>query len=179
MKTVPLNRVFTISHGNKFDLNKMGKCATGPDAVAFVGRSAESNGLTSFVDTVIGVEPFSQGLITVALGGSALSSFVQPRPFYTGQNIDVLIPIDPDMSLDVKFFYCLCIEANRFRYSTFGREANRTLKTILVPSLESVPSWVTGSTDNAITDLCEALAEVTKAKPDAEIEVEDALSYER
>ena len=90
MKTVPLNRVFTISHGNKFDLNKMGKCATGPDAVAFVGRSAESNGLTSFVDTVIGVEPFSQGLITVALGGSALSSFVQPRPFYTGQNIAVL-----------------------------------------------------------------------------------------
>jgi len=33
-------------------------------------------------------------------------------------------------------------EANRFRYSTYGREANRTLRTLLVPKRKSVPSWV-------------------------------------
>ena len=36
----------------------------------------------------------------------------------------------------------MCISANRFRYSAFGREANRTLKDIKVPSVEDVPNWV-------------------------------------
>jgi hypothetical protein len=57
------------------------------------------------------------------------------------------------MSLDVKLYYCLCIEANRFRYSTYGREANRALKYLPVPSRESLPSWVEGATKKAIEDL--------------------------
>jgi len=36
-----------------------------------------------------------------------------------------------------KLYYCLAIKANKFRYGAFGREANRTLKTLLVP--EKVP----------------------------------------
>ena len=54
------------------------------------------------------------------------------------------------MSLDVKLYYCLCIEANSFKYSTYGREANRTLKYLLVPTLDSVPVWVHGGIDRAV-----------------------------
>jgi len=57
------------------------------------------------------------------------------------------------MSLDVKLYYCLCVQANRFRYSTFGREANRTLKNIEVPNLELLPHWVEGMTDRAVESL--------------------------
>lgn len=146
-----LSKIFRIQHGNKFDLNKMQKCYPKKDAVAFIGRSGSENGIVAFVEKMEST-PFSKGLITVALGGAALSSFVQPRDFYTAQNIDVLEPFDK-MSLDVKLYYCLCIEANRFRYSTFGREANRTLKTILVPKRECVPDWTDGIVKKAIKEL--------------------------
>lgn len=148
---IELSKIFNIRHGNKFDLNKMQKCHPKKDAVVFIGRSGEENGIVAFVERIES-EPFSKGLITVALGGAALSSFVQPRDFYTAQNIDVLEPRDK-MSLEVKLYYCLCIEANRFRYSTFGREANRTLKNILVPKRECVPEWTGGIIKKAIAEL--------------------------
>jgi hypothetical protein len=162
MKLTELNSLFKVEHGSKLDLNKMEECSSGDGAIVFVGRSGERNGLAAFVRKLDNVEPFDSGLITVALGGSALSSFVQPRPFYTAQNIDVLMPLAP-MTIDVKLYYCLCIEANRFRYSTYGREANRTLKTILVPTLESLPSWVEGTKERAVSELCGELTTLSKS----------------
>lgn len=156
-----LNRLFEIKHGNKFDLNKMEQCEPRLDAVAFIGRSVEENGIAAFVEELDDMAPYDPGLITVALGGAALSSFVQPRRFYTAQNIDVLIP-RTEMSLDEKLYYCACIEANRFRYSTFGREANRTLKNLLVPKLEDIPDWANGITDAAIRELTRDLADITR-----------------
>ena len=153
---VPLNSIFEISRGNKFDFNKMVEASSGEHSIAFIRRSAEKNGLAAFVEKVENIEPYESGLITVALGGSALSSFVQPWPFYTAQNIDVLHPCC-DMSLDVKLYYCLCIEANRFRYSTYGREANRTLHTIEVPALDQIPSWVNGVSKTTIEEFCNRL----------------------
>jgi hypothetical protein len=152
MELIRLDGLFKIEHGNKFDLNKMNQIAPKDDAIAFVGRSRENNGVVAFVEKYDSIEPFQSGNITVALGGSALSSFVQTRPFYTAQNIDVLKPLT-DMTLDVKLYYCLCIEANRFRYSTFGREANRTLHTLLIPKIESIPSWVNGTTKKSLDEL--------------------------
>lgn len=152
MKMVRLSVVFSISHGNKLDFNKMDVADSPADGVAFITRSGERNGIVSFVKPLPNHEPFPEGLITVALGGAALSSFVQASPFYTAQNIDVLRPINP-MSLDEKLYYCLCIEANAFRYSTFGREANRSLKNLLVPARESIPPWVCGATKAATESL--------------------------
>ncbi len=156
---VELQSLFSIEHGNKFDLNKMLQCPPSDDAVAFVGRSGEGNGIVAFVQRKADCDPYDRGLITVALGGAALSSFVQPRPFYTGQNIDVLRPL-VEMPVDVKLYYCLCIEANRFRYSTYGREANRTLKTLRVPKLKTVPAWANGVTQKAVDEMRDDLRTV-------------------
>lgn len=152
VRLTKLHCLFDIEHGNKFDLNKMQQCALTDDAIAFIGRSGDGNGIVAFVKRLEMVDPYETGLITVALGGSALSSFVQPRVFYTAQNIDVLKP-KANMTLNVKLYYCLCIEANRFRYSTYGREANRTLKDLLVPELECVPIRVHGTMDKAVSEL--------------------------
>lgn len=159
MALVPLEEIFRISHGNKLDLNKMELAEEGNDAVNFVGRSGEANGIVASVIRIAEIEPYPAGAVTVALGGSALASFVQPLPFYTAQNIDVLVPKKP-MSLDRKLYYCMCIEANRFRYSTFGREANRTLRTIAVPALKSLPKWVEGAAELAVEELRRDLSSV-------------------
>ena len=162
MKLEPLHKVFEIGHGNKLDYNKMSTCGPSDDAIVFVGRTAEKNGFVGFVERIDTHAPYEAGLITVALGGSALSSFVQDRPFYTGQNIDVLRP-RLEMSLEEKLYYCLCIQANAFRYSTFGREANRTLKNLSVPAREDVPSWVHGAAETAIRGAFGKLAEIVSA----------------
>ena len=168
IELVPLNSVFEISRGNKLDLNKMSLCGPSEDAIAFIGRSEERNGFTAFVERLDVVEPYESGLLTVALGGSALASFVQPRPFYTAQNVDVLHPRSP-MTLDVKLYYCLCITANRFRYSTFGREANRTLKTLEVPAVRCVPPWVHGASKTSVAEFSKGLMGLIDAEESASL----------
>ena len=160
-----ITKLFDIYHGNKFDLNKMTVLSSVGEGVSFVGRSASKNGVVAEVAVLSNVAPYSAGAITVALGGSALSSFVQPRPFYTAQNIDVLVP-KFDMTLDMKLYYCLCIEANRFRYSTFGREANRTLRYLQLPDKMSTPEWVAGATNRAVKELSRDLLKVVGSEYD-------------
>lgn len=144
-----IDEIFDISRGNKLDYNKMDPALSQEDGVAFVNRSGEKNGFAGFVQRIVNIEPYEAGLITVALGGSALSSFVQPFAFYTAQNVDVLRP-KMNMSISQKLYYCKCIELNRYRYSTFGREANRTLHKLLVPSLSELPSWLDSLMDQAV-----------------------------
>jgi hypothetical protein len=105
-------------------------------------RASENHGVSGRVRRVEGKQPFEAGLITVALGGTKLlASFVQLRPFYTAQNVSVLRPLTK-MSLAEKLFMCLAIRHNRFRYTAFGREANRTLRTLIVPEPSEFPEWV-------------------------------------
>jgi hypothetical protein len=138
-----LGDVFSVEYGNKFDMNKMTK-AERLKGIAFVGRIGGLNGksgVAGYVEPLPAVPPYPAGLLTVALGGSRLlSTYVQQLPFYTAQNVAVLTPKDTSMPLNTRLFYAMCIRANAFRYSAFGREANRTLSSLLVP--DSIPSWV-------------------------------------
>lgn len=72
------------------------------------------------------------------------------------------------MSLDRKLYYCLCIEANQFRYSTYGREANRTIRHLTIPALEEIPSWVEGGSESAILELCSNLESLIMTASDNE-----------
>lgn len=134
MKLIPLQDIFEVTYGNKYDFKNM--IVSNTFEVAFISRISKNNGIVSFVNK-LEKEPYPAGCITVNLGGAILESFVQLFPFYTAQNIAVLKP-KKDMSEVEKIFYCYAIKANKFRYGAFGREANRTLKTLLVPS--EVPS---------------------------------------
>lgn len=129
MKLVQLEKLFTVKYGNQFDLYQLD---TDDGHIDFVSRGEKDNGVSSKVKTFKGNEPFHAGLITVALGGSVLASFVQTNNFYTGQNVKVLSP-KRKMDLLEKLYYCMIIKHNRFRYSALGREANKTLKDILIP----------------------------------------------
>ena len=132
-----LDEIFDIEYGNQLDLNKCEQCDR-PKGYNFVNRSATNCGVAARILPPKGKMPYPAGVITTAMGGSVLASFVQQEPFFTGQNVKVLTPKAP-MSLQEKLYYCVCIEANRFRYSAFGREANASFDKLAVPSQDEIP----------------------------------------
>ena len=129
MKLVPLHTIFKVEYGNSFDLTMLVQCEEG---VNYVSRTKENNGVSAIVEKIKDIEPFHSGLITVAgSGNSVLETYIQPFPFYTGYHVFVLNP-KVAMSDAEKLFYCYCLKLNQYKYS-FGRQANKTLKDLLVP----------------------------------------------
>ncbi len=121
-----LKNICDISMGNKFDYAVMTtECPT----VNFVGRSAENEGVVGKVDIVNNIKPYKAGCISVALGGSLGSSYVQLGDFYTSQNVSVL-EFEEDVSIYAKLFITTCIMfESRYKYFPFGRELNTHIKT--------------------------------------------------
>ena len=118
--------IFEIHVGNKFDRSKM---SMGAPTVNFVGRSSENNGVTAFVDEIEGTEPYKEGNLTVALGGEYLGScFIQDYPFYTSQNVNVLIPKE-DIDIFTKMFIAHLVRyESANNYKAFARELNAHIK---------------------------------------------------
>lgn len=135
-----LSDIFHIRYGHQLDLNKQ-IVSDGLGGVNFISRTSNNLGVKTKIKKHPILQPFESGSITVALGGSVMSAFVQLEPFYTAQNIKVLTP-KGQMSFNQKLYYCICLRENAFLYSSHGREANKTLDEITVPSLEEIPDWV-------------------------------------
>jgi restriction endonuclease S subunit len=130
-----VSELFTLHQGNSFELINME--VDRRSEINFVARTSENNGVTAKIKLVDTISPFPAGYITVALGGSVLSSFVQYKPFYTGFHVMVLEP-KKEMRLEEKLFYCHSIKMNAYRYR-YGRQANKTLKDIELPELSD---WI-------------------------------------
>ena len=140
-----VHKLFDVSYGTSLELNHLKKT---DDGINFVSRTSTNNGVSANVELISGIDPFETGLITVAAGGSVMSSFVQSKPFYTGYHVFCLKP-KTKMSLQKKLFYCMCLRANKYKFS-FGRQANRTLRDLELP--DKIPSWINQvSTDEPIS----------------------------
>jgi hypothetical protein len=136
---VKISTVFNICYGHQLDLNK--QVISKNHGISFVNRTANNLGISCKIERIPNIQPFRKELITVSLGGSILESYVQPEDFYTGQNIKVLEP-KIKLSYNQMLFYCLCIKKNAYKYSAFGREANKTFNDLLVPNVLDIPKWV-------------------------------------
>ena len=80
-KEFQLSNIFEVKYGINMELNVCDETTSDdPDGVAFVARTAENNGVSAYVKRVNGKEPQPAETITVAGGGSVLSTFVQKRP---------------------------------------------------------------------------------------------------
>ncbi|CCR31793.1 TPA_asm: restriction endonuclease [Salmonella enterica subsp. enterica] len=145
---VPLSDVFDVNYGVNLELNRLEK---DPYGVNFVSRTSKNNGVSAKVKIIDGIEPLPSGVLTVAGGGSVLETFVQDSQFYSGRDLYWLNP-KVNLTMDEKLYYCSCIRKNRNRYS-YGRQANRTLKSLLVPSVSSIPEWVYGAMSRVIDKL--------------------------
>lgn len=146
-KEFPLSKLFDITFGNKFDYNKMTE--SNNTQIAFVSRTASNNGVSGWVEEVEGVKPYPAGCLTVALGGSLGATFVQPKQFYTGQNVAVLADKKTNeriLTIEEKLFMAMLIKKEcDSRFVPFGRELNKHIKkdlTIRLPALgEDTVDW--------------------------------------
>lgn len=137
MKTV--GELFEVVYGHSLELNRLTPLSREHGGIAFVSRKMGDNGIASYVAPVDGVYPAPAGELTCALSGNGvLSTFLQDQPFYTGFHVARLKPLDTFTKKQL-LYYCYCIVSNRYRYS-YGRQANRTLKGIKLPS--QAPDWI-------------------------------------
>ncbi|MBD5131239.1 MAG: hypothetical protein HDT28_01400 [Clostridiales bacterium] len=120
-KNFYLHRIFDTIMGNGIDA-----VATTNDnpKYNYIGRSANNNGVAGFIDEIDGETVNTAGALTLSLGGSIGSCFVQDKPFYTAQNVAVLQEKVP-LSKHTKLFIATLIRNEcKIKYQAFGRELN-------------------------------------------------------
>lgn len=142
-----IDELFTLKYGHSLELNRLEQ-SNDKDAINFVGRAARNNGVTARVSPIKSLFPAAAGTISVALGGQggAGVAFLQPSPYYCGRDVMVLTPKNY-MTDQEKLWWVMCITANRFRFG-FGRQANKTLKGLVLPDQKTIPTWVKATNTN-------------------------------
>ena len=134
--------IFEIDSGTKLDKAKMD---TTTPKINFVGRSNFNNGITQKVNEIQGLTPYESGCLTLSLGGAYLGScFIQEEPFYTSQNVVVLIPKE-DITFEAKQFIATAIfKESQNNYRAFIKELNAHIKRDFIIKL---PTTVDGTPD--------------------------------
>jgi restriction endonuclease S subunit len=120
-KEFNLLTICKIDMGNKLDNNKMTHYEP---SINFISRTANNNGVSDVVDPIANIPPYPVNSVTVALGGSIGSCFLQTKNFYTGQNVSVL-SFDEKISNYAKLFVMtIFMHECKYKYVAFGRELN-------------------------------------------------------
>jgi len=157
-KLVKISDLFNVIYGVNLELVNLTQCkSTDKNAVPFVSRTENNNGVSAYVEMELDVEPNPAHTLSVAGGGSVLSTFYQSFPYYSGRDLYVLVP-KIKMSVIEMLFYAKCISANKYKYN-YGRQANKTLKNILIPS--QIPEEL----KNKLTTYHKELEESISRKP--------------
>lgn len=150
-KQININKIFDISYGNKLDMCQMMPNEKG---IPFVTRTATNNGVGGIVEPIDGIMPYPAGSLSIALGGSIGSTFLQTKDFYTSQNVAVLQP-KFDLNNGILLFLAKLIEKEcSQRFVAFGRELNKHIKRdfyIKLPLVnDNMPNWP--EIDNIVKD---------------------------
>lgn len=119
------SHMFDIDMGNKFDKSKMD---TTKSDINFVGRTGINNGINATCGKYNNVEPYKAGFLTLALGGSVGSCYVQKAPFYTSQNVIVLIPKDEISDFAKQYVATVIKRESELHYQAFVKELNAHIK---------------------------------------------------
>lgn len=153
---VKIDEIFEVKYGHSLELNRLRLLSKENGGVPYVSRVMGNNGVSAYVAPIDGLLPTQGGVLSCALGGNGvLSTFLQETPFYSGRDSAFLVP-KLNLTTEELLYYCSCIWQNRFRFS-YGRQANRTLKDLLIPSRESIPKWVHGSLYRVSDDLINSI----------------------
>ncbi len=134
---VQVKQYFDVVPGTNLELVRM---ELDPNGINFVARTSKNNGVAARVKKLPDIEPNPSCSISVAVSGSVMESFLQIEPFYSSYHLFVL---RPKISLTNKqlLYYCMCLRANKYKYN-YGRQANKTLPMLNIPSIDEIPAWV-------------------------------------
>ncbi len=141
-KEYRLGDLFDVVYGVNLELQDL---TENQDGYNFVSRTESNNGVSARVEKNYG-EPNPGKTISVAGGGSVLSTFYQEEPYYSGRDLFYLESKE-DISRYAKLFVCTIIKANKYKYN-YGRQANRTMSDIML----ALPSKKDGSPDWAFME---------------------------
>lgn len=152
IELIRVQEVFDVRYGHSLELNRLKLIPKDSGGIPFVSRKMGDNGIAAYVEPIAGIDPAPAGELSCALSGNGvLSTFYQESPFYTAFHVACLHPLEK-LTVDELLYYCSCIWQNRFRFS-YGRQANRTLKDLLIPTRSSIPNWVHGATSRSVDNL--------------------------
>ena len=111
-----------------------------PQGINFVSSRATNNGCNGKVKKQEGITIYPAGSISVPLKGSVLQASLQTEDFYCAHQTAVLIP-KVNLSIREKIYYVLVIRSHAEKYN-YGRQADRTIENLEIPSPNEIPSWV-------------------------------------
>ena len=135
MKLLKVKDLFEVVYGVNLDLNKLEEVEpTAKNAIRYVGRSDKNNGITAFVLKSEEYSPNPAMTISVAGGGSVMSSFLQEEEYYSGRDLFFVKP-RTEMTKAELLFYCTVLRMNKFKFS-YGRQANKTLENLEIPKYD-------------------------------------------
>lgn len=134
---IELQELFTPVYGVNLEHNKMIESQEG---IPFVSRTSQNNGVVGYVDKLEGIKPNPAMTISLAGSGSVMECFLQESEYYSGRDLYYLQP-KVKLTKNQMLYYCMILRSNKYRYS-FGRQANKTLHSIKIPSLDMIPSYV-------------------------------------
>ncbi len=134
---VALKELFTIKYGVNLEFNTMHEVNGG---LPFVARGSQNNGVVGYVKRIGGLTPNPSMTISVSASGSVMESFLQEKEYYSGRDLYYLQP-KVKLSKNEMLYYCMILKQNKYRYS-YGRQANKTIDNLLVPSIKEIPDWV-------------------------------------
>ena len=134
---IALKDLFDLKYGVNLEFYKMEEEKNG---IPFVSRQSVNNGVVGFVKQESDIIPNPANTISVACSGSVMASFFQEAPYYSGRDVYFLKP-KVELTKKQLLYYCMCLRSNAYKYN-YGRQANKTLGSIFVPSLENLPFWI-------------------------------------
>ena len=132
-----IKELFDIKYGNNLSLQS---CDINKNGIPFISRGSNNNGVINRVEYIYSTKLNKKNTITVSVSGSVLEAFLQKEEYYTGYHILILEPKIELNDLEM-LYYCMCIRANKYRYN-YGRQANRTLRDLLVPDISEIPKYI-------------------------------------
>mgnify|MGYP001189478292 FL=1 len=147
LKLVKLKDLFDISYGNSLDEYK---CTRIEGGISFVSRSSKNNGIVSQVMEINGEKINEKYQLTFAASGSVGATFLQPNNFYTSYHIFILKP-KFEMNFQELLYFATALKLNEYKFN-YGRQANRSLPDLLIPSYESIPSWIYKNYENVFNN---------------------------
>ena len=132
-KLVKVEELFDVRYGINLELVHLEQCENDdPEAIFFVSRTEKNNGVSAIVRQEDDIKPNPAHTISVAGSGSVLSSFYQKFPYYSGRDLYILVP-KKEFSVIEMLFYAYCLQLNKYKYN-YGRQANKTIKDLLIPA---------------------------------------------
>ena len=137
------------------------------NGINFVSSRATHNGCNGKVKKQEGIIVYPAGAISVPLKGSVLQASLQTEDFYCANQTAVLIP-KTNLTTREKIYYILIIRSHAEKYN-YGRQADRTIENLEIPSPDEIPSWVYEMEIPTFDDISEAkITEKAKLPPVSE-----------